>query len=211
MAKRDRQSGNERTTAVTPEKRGRPSKLNHTLTQRLCSAIARGNSITTAAKLCRLSPSVVYHWRNRGEEEQTGLHREFLEALSHAQGVAEDKVASALFELAIGRRRADYSQLRACVEWLQRRDPNEWGRIERPLPPSPSNEQPFKVSFVIKQADGKGIETESLDEAWKLIGAAPFPVVDLNASDDQRTEDEATEDVEDAQMSYYEMQEKGLL
>jgi hypothetical protein len=92
----------------------RPTKLNDSVREKLCQAVAAGCTLKDAAALAEISTSSLARYR---EQDPT-----LAAALRVAQGQAA--VACVL----ILRKAAQEGDWRAAAWWLERRHPEEWGR-----------------------------------------------------------------------------------
>lgn len=96
--------------------RGRPTKLIPATERRLIVALARGESYAGAAAFARIAESTLHQWRAEFPE--------FSERLEAAARAAEHRVVRRLLA------HTDQSW-QACIAFLERRYPDEWGRRDR--------------------------------------------------------------------------------
>lgn len=100
---------------------GRPTKINQDVINRILALVRVGNYVETAASAAGISKETLYAWLRLGATQQTGLAREFSDALVKAAGEAEaialTRVASAAGE-----------HWQAAAWMLERKHPDRWGR-----------------------------------------------------------------------------------
>lgn len=102
-------------------KTGRPTDCTPDAVEAICEALKRGNYLETAATLAGISERSLYAWMSmgkRGEEPYAA----FLQAVKHAQAVAEDTLVTEL--------RARPEQWQALATILERRFRSRWARGE---------------------------------------------------------------------------------
>jgi hypothetical protein len=150
--------------------RGRPSILSPKLTSEISRWIERGNTVDTAARLCGIAASTAYAWIEKGDLDGAGPHFEFSERISRARAKAEAAMVAVLYNVAMGKiaDKYSYNRLRAAIEWLSRRSPQEWGRVERALPPPPADNKPIGVLIQCAEDEDKKLD---------------FPIRDANQLD----------------------------
>ena len=101
---------------------GRPSKLPFA-EETIFAAIRAGCYPEQAAQAAGISPSTLYAWKARGENESEGPYRRFLLKLRQAEAEAE-LTAVAILRSAI----EDESDWKAALAFLERRFPARWRR-----------------------------------------------------------------------------------
>jgi hypothetical protein len=72
-------------------KPGQPSahsKLTDEIKQQICNVVSSGQSLETAAMMCRINRTTIRNWRLRGQEDPAGPYGQFLEAIDYANEVA---------------------------------------------------------------------------------------------------------------------------
>lgn len=149
--------------------RGRPSILSPKLTSEISSWVERGNTLGTAARLCGIASSTAYAWLEQGDRDGTGPHFEFSERIARARARAESAMVKVLWDVALGKiADKSYNQLRAATEWLSRRAPQEWGRVERALPPPPADNKPIGVMIVAAEDEDKKMYDFKIRDANEL-------------------------------------------
>jgi transposase len=99
----------------------RPTKLDQETSDRICTAIKRGNYIETAAAVAGIHKDTLYEWLKRGRREEDGIYHEFVEAIDLALAEAEAKALKTIEDAS-----ADHWQ--AAAWRLERRFPERWGR-----------------------------------------------------------------------------------
>lgn len=89
---------------------------------RICGQIKKGNFLSTACKASGISQSLFYQWKTKGTEDREAGKRtkavEFLEAVEHADAVAQQRLLRNVIEK---------GGWKGSLEVLKRRWPKEWG------------------------------------------------------------------------------------
>lgn len=115
--------------------RGRPTRLNYSVQEKIVQAIRAGNYIETAAAYAGIHKSSLYEWLNRGEREKQRVAKDpkfkiqkkeapfvdFSNAVQKALADAEVR------DVAIIGRAAE-EQWQAAAWRLERKFPDRWGR-----------------------------------------------------------------------------------
>jgi hypothetical protein len=65
--------------------RGRQTKLNATTQKRICDLVRKGMPRDRAARLAGVHPATFHRWMAEGETAETGIHRDFREAVCKAE------------------------------------------------------------------------------------------------------------------------------
>ena len=104
---------------------GRPSKLTEKTKKRLLKALQKGATQAEAARYSGIGESTFYRWMEKGAARKRGQFREFREAVKRTESEA---VMISLDTIGKAEKRGDW---RAAAWKLERRHPNEWGRIDR--------------------------------------------------------------------------------
>lgn len=104
----------------------RPCALTKQVQEKVCRAIADGQTREVAARLANVSPASLYAWLKQGREDASGPFLEFLEAFRRAEAESEEQMVLAI-------RLAAVDDWRAAVAWLEKRRPKVWGRDARRL------------------------------------------------------------------------------
>lgn len=113
---------------------GRPSKLSKERADRICSHIAEGKSVVSAARMERVNPATVYNWLDRVDPEAVppdpnygdDPFEYFFDRFTHAKGLGEDAYVSDVMRLA-----RDEGDLSTLLSMLKQRYPESWGDIDR--------------------------------------------------------------------------------
>ena len=100
---------------------GRPTKLDKDTIDRIIALVRAGNYVETAAAAAGISKDTLYAWLRLGARQQTGLAREFSDAMVKATAEAE---ALALTRISAAAR----EQWQAAAWMLERKHPDRWGR-----------------------------------------------------------------------------------
>ncbi len=109
-----------------PEKgKGRPCLLTSELEAKLLSAIEGGLPLKQSAMLAGVCYETLNRWRKRGEIEGAPPEfRHFCQALQRSEAIAMQRLVSQVSK-------AGNTDWRAAAWILERRHPNEFGKIER--------------------------------------------------------------------------------
>jgi len=108
--------------------RGRPTKLEPAVQEKIIAFIRAGNYLEAAAAAAGITKSTLYDWLKRGapgneKRDPKGIYREFSDAVEKASGEAE--------VVAVGQiAQAGQASWQARAWWLERRFPRRWGRVE---------------------------------------------------------------------------------
>jgi hypothetical protein len=99
----------------------RPTKLTPTRHERIVQILRVGNHRDAACHAAGIAPSTFYAWLKRGEHDDDGIYRQFLEAVTRAEAEAEVYAVAVI-------RRAMPDDWRAAIAFLERRYPSRWHR-----------------------------------------------------------------------------------
>lgn len=103
---------------------GRPSKLTSEVKARLVQAIEAGNYYEAACGYAGITYTTFRNWMIKGENAKSGKYREFFEAITRAETVAEVRMVAQWQQ----HMPEDY---RAIRDFLERRFPERWGRKDK--------------------------------------------------------------------------------
>lgn len=103
---------------------GRPSKLTSEVRARLVQAIEAGNYYEAACGYAGITYTTFRNWMIKGENAKSGTYREFFEAITRAETVAEVRMVAQWQQ----HMPEDY---RAIRDFLERRFPDRWGRKDK--------------------------------------------------------------------------------
>ncbi len=103
---------------------GRPSKLTSEVKARLVQAIEAGNYYEAACGYAGITYTTFRNWMIKGENAKSGTYREFFEAITRAETVAEVRMVAQWQQ----HMPEDY---RAIRDFLERRFPERWGRKDK--------------------------------------------------------------------------------
>ncbi|MFC2059005.1 hypothetical protein ACFLTS_05145 [Chloroflexota bacterium] len=139
------------------KKMGRPSKLTPKLMKSICGFIRNGNYVSTSCQAVGIHPQTYRNWLQQGDNDIMAgigsIHADFVQAIGKAE--AEDEI----------RRVANISKAGetnwvADMTFLERKNPEKWGRKERR-----DNVDSQEVTFNIVHVDmDRRHETESIVE-----------------------------------------------
>lgn len=102
----------------------RPTKLTPRLQAKICDAIRVGCYVETAAAYCGISKDTFYRWLRKGNEEEEGIYRDFVDAVEKA-------IADAEFRDVMIISNAATTDWKAAAWKLERRAPDRWSRREK--------------------------------------------------------------------------------
>lgn len=106
-------------------KGGRNPKLaNPDLIKKLTQLIQAGCYVYVAAEAVGIGERSFYRWMARGEEETSGMYRQFWQEIKKAEAVAEAKMLMVINE-------ASRTNWTAAAWFLERKFPDRWGRKDR--------------------------------------------------------------------------------
>lgn len=131
------------------------SKLNQGKIRTITAALRGGNSRRVAAEYANISPRTLQRWMKRGREEEVGEYAELLHSIHQAEATAERVMVAAVMEA------AKNGEWRAAAWWLERRDPQNWGRRQRIEVTAEEEEPPMKI---VVQIGGKPLEYRQIDD-----------------------------------------------
>jgi transposase len=103
---------------------GRPPKLTPELQERIIRSIAHGNYPDIAAAAAGVSKPTFIKWLKRGGREESGRYHDFVDAVSEAEAVAEERIIKRID-------RAGKSDWRADAWRAEHRFPDRWARAQR--------------------------------------------------------------------------------
>ena len=97
----------------------RPTKLTPEAEEKICRAIRAGNYPEVAVRSIGIGASTFYRWMERGRSCESGIHRDFYEAVRQAEGESEAHAVALV-------RKAAANDWRAASFLLERR--HKWAR-----------------------------------------------------------------------------------
>lgn len=106
----------------------RPPDITPEIIAKVAQAIKRGCYAQVAARSAGISKSSFYRWLERGEKEETGIYRDFWNAIEQADAEAEQWAAERLATIA---EHATPNTTAGLIAYLERRFPERWSRGER--------------------------------------------------------------------------------
>jgi hypothetical protein len=166
-------------------KRGRPTKISHTLTRRICDLLAKGVDQKTACNLVGVPYSTFHEWKRKGNEG-TEPFASFFSVISRARDQHKARLQKVILDAAEGLlpRHADW---KAAAWALERGWPNEFAPYDRrPIPIEPEERSRPSVAFILNSKDG--MRPITFEEAQARFANFPVqndpPAVQSNDSDD---------------------------
>jgi hypothetical protein len=100
---------------------GRPSDITPELIEEICKYLKAGNYIETACAMVDIAKPTLYEWLKKGNREEQGIYRDFLNAVKRAQATAEVRDVTIIAK-------ASENQWQAAAWRLERKFPDRWGR-----------------------------------------------------------------------------------
>jgi transposase len=122
-----------------PKKRGRKPKLSPELQKEICEHLAHGYTVTTVCEIVGISERSYYTWCSKKEHFSQATTR----AIGESKKFLHDKL-----------RLSD--DWRSAAFLLERRWPNEYGKVERQLP-EPEPKKAVSIALVLNTG-GKTLE-----------------------------------------------------
>jgi len=95
------------------------------LTERIAKLIAEGNYVEVACSAVGIGKTTYYRWLQHGEQAQSGVYRDFWNAIKKAEAEAETKYTGVI------RDAANEGNWTAAAWWLERRYPDRWGKRDK--------------------------------------------------------------------------------
>ena len=115
----------EKFNRVKKNPNGRPPELTDEMHDKIIGLIRAGNYVETASIAAGISKQTLYVWMKKGNKENSGKHKKFVDAVHKAIGESEaidvNNIAKA----------AQKGQWQASAWRLERKHPQKWGRSER--------------------------------------------------------------------------------
>lgn len=125
-------------------KSGRPTKLTPELQELICNYIRNGNYVETAAAAAGLHRSTFYDWLKTGAQQESGIYKDFADAVNEA--VAQSEIN----DLRIIEEAAKAGAWQAAAWRLERRFNSHWGRKDK-LSADVKSEHLDKEELIIEQ------------------------------------------------------------
>lgn len=102
----------------------RPTKLTPQLQAKICDAIRVGCYIETAAAYCGISKDTFYNWLRKGARANSGIYKDFSDAVEKAIAEAEFRDVMIIANAAA-------TDWKAAAWKLERKHPDRWGRKDK--------------------------------------------------------------------------------
>jgi transposase len=99
----------------------RPTKLTPETQARIIQALEAGNYFETACGYAGIGKTTAYRWLEQGEQQSSGIYRDFRDAVEKASSNAEARNVALI-------QQAAKDTWQAAAWWLERRAPDRWGR-----------------------------------------------------------------------------------
>lgn len=124
------------------------TKLTIKIQNAICRHLKNGMSVKNSMKMVGIHESTFYGWMSRGEKETKGVYFEFCEAVEKAKAESEKKLVDII------RGAAEQGEWKPAAWMLERRFPDQWGRIDR-----------LDISGKLKTEDDTGPLTDEVIDA----------------------------------------------
>ena len=161
---------------------GRPSKLTPEVQETICKYLRAGNTFRTACELAGIAYATGIEWRARGEDrdpERPG--DESFAAFAVATRRAEEEAIARC--AAVVQKAAIDGNLQAATWFLERRRPDEWGRVDRRTISLETNEPQAVSGLSADQIKARILELAAELGYAPPPGIGPGEVIDVEAQD----------------------------
>ena len=132
--------------------RGRKTKLDETLIERICDLVKLRVSWNRIAYIIGIDPRTLRKWRERGEKQKRGLCRELVDGVNRAEAEGYVDAVQVFRKAMLGGEKIRQTKVvldkgipvkteitekelapnwKAALEWLARTEPEMWGNYER--------------------------------------------------------------------------------
>jgi len=108
-----------------PKPKGRPTKLNNELIERIAQHIEDGNFIETACQLESINKDTYYEWFKKGRDVTNAdtLYKKFYDRIYEAEATQEDRLIKLHDKF--------LAESHKAVEWrMERRNKDKWSKKE---------------------------------------------------------------------------------
>jgi hypothetical protein len=136
--------------------RGRPTKFNKEIAERICKLVADGNYFDTACQVVGIDYQTFRNWVVKGEQDGKGQFFDFFVSIKRAEAEAEAKRVELI--LKAGGLGGDW---KANAWYLERKYPDRWGKLDR-LEAKVKSENVNKQEYFIEQMIQNDPETIEL-------------------------------------------------
>jgi len=144
------------------KKRGRPTKLDEVVQEKIVNAIKAGNYIETAAAYAGINKDTLYEWLKRGEREKQRLRKDKNLKINKAEEpfvYFSDAVEKALAEAEMRNvliiSKTAEAQWQAAAWWLERKYPEKWGKRDNVNLTTDKDGFRIEVEYVDGRSDGR--------------------------------------------------------
>jgi len=110
------------------KKIGRKLKLTPAMIKKIAAHVRIGNYAITACRACGIGETTYYRWLENGERENSGIYREFWEAIKTAEAEAELMHVSNISRAGI-----QEGNWIPSMTILERKYPDRWGRKDKTI------------------------------------------------------------------------------
>lgn len=164
---------------------GRPTKLNRAMIAEISKIMRDGSYMETAAACAGVPKETLYRWLRAGAVAETGIYKEFRDAMIRATGEAERDAVEMVTK-------ASSTDWRAAAWKLERRFPHRWGRLERIEHTGADGKDLFDAAALLAHPALAPLPPE---DRRRIAGALRKILPMLAAAAGQDDEDEADGDV----------------
>lgn len=133
----------------------RPSKLTPQTTATLCEALTAGAYLETASRAAGIAPSTLHGWLKRGRlaEQSDDPQNDDLPFLELLEAVKKAQAAAEIAALKVIREASDRGTWQAAAWFLERSNPDAWGRDRRAN--NPGAHDPDRITSSSQASDAK--------------------------------------------------------
>jgi len=149
------------------KKRGRPTKLDEVVQEKIVNAIKAGNYIETAAAYAGINKDTLYEWLKRGEREKQRLRKDKNLKINKAEEpfvYFSDAVEKALAEAEMRNvliiSKTAEAQWQAAAWWLERKYPEKWGKRDNVNLTTDKDGFRIEVEYVSGRGNDNGRENK---------------------------------------------------
>jgi transposase len=148
-------------------------KLTADLTEQITKLISEGNYVEVACSAVGIGKTTFYRWLEAGDSAQSGIFRDFWNAIKKAEAEAETKYTGVIKDA------ANTGNWTAAAWWLERRYPERWGKRDR-LEMTGKDGGPIETKAVSDEQHNRAISAlaHAIREALPGQGDTPGGEVD---------------------------------
>ncbi len=161
---------------------GRPSKLTPEVQDTICKYLRAGNTFRTACELAGIAHATGKEWRARGEDRDPDRpgDEDFAAFATATRRAEEEAIARCA---GIVQKAAIEGNLQAATWFLERRRPDEWGRVDRRTIALETKESQAASGLSIDQIKGRILELAAELGYAAPPGIGSGDVIDVEAQE----------------------------